>query len=314
MRALNKAGLRIRSLFCRRKVDSELEDEFRFHLDQLVEENIAAGVEPREARTLALREMGRIKQFEEECRDMRRVNFVDDLLRDLRYAGRNLRRSPGFATLAVLIMALGIGANTAVFSVVNTVLLKPLSYRDPDRIVTLTNPLTTGEALTALSTKLVSIPNFQDWHDQSSSFDAMSYYQSFEAAVTIGADAEYAQTTKVSPEFFRVFAIEPVIGRPFTPEELKLGGGGGLMISYAYWQSHFGGDTHVLGQTLAGLADRCRSSVSFHRASASRTRRTSGIRSIRFPANGRRRFGEPKTISLLAASNRALPSNGHRPR
>jgi putative ABC transport system permease protein len=253
MRALDKARLRIRSLFRRRKVDSELDDEFRFHLDQLVEENIAAGMERREARTLALRTMGGINQFEEECRDMRRVNFVDDLLRDLQYAGRNLRRSPGFATLAVLIMALGIGANTAVFSVVNTVLLKPLAYRDPDRIVTLTNPLTTGEALTALSTRLVSIPNFQDWHDQSSSFEAMAYYQSFEAAITAGAEAEYAQATKVSPEFFRVFAIEPLIGRAFTPEELKPGGSGGLMISYAYWQVHFGGDPRVLGQRVGGL-------------------------------------------------------------
>src|ERR1700728_4816871 len=99
MRALEKARLRIRSLFRRRKVDSELEDEFRFHLDRLVEENIAAGVEPREARELALRDMGGINRFEEECRDMRRVNFIDDLLRDLRYAGRNLRRSPGFAAL-----------------------------------------------------------------------------------------------------------------------------------------------------------------------------------------------------------------------
>ncbi len=252
MRALDKTRLRIRSLFCRRKVESELEDELRFHLEQLIEENIAAGVEPRDARTLALRKMGGINQFEEECRDMRRVNFVDDVLRDLRYAGRNLRRSPGFATLAVLIMALGIGANTAVFSVVNTVLLKPLSYHDPDRIVTLTNPYTTGEALTALSAKLVSIPNFQDWHDQSPSFDAMAYYQSFDLACW---------------------------GRPF-----------------------------------AGLADRCRSSVCFQRVSASRTRRTSGIRSIRFPANGRRRFAGPKTISLLAGSNRALPSSGRRPR
>src|SRR5437588_7322701 len=196
--------LRLRTLFQRNRVERELEEEFQFHLEQRIELEIARGLSPEEARSVALRAMDGVEQRKEECRDTRRVNYIDDLLRDVRYAFRSLRRSPGFAVLAVLIMALGIGANTAVFSVVNAVLLKPLSYRDPDRIVTLTNPLTTGEAPTALSTKRVSIPNFQDWHDRSSSFDAMAYYQSFEAAVTIGAEAEYAQTTKVSPEFFRV--------------------------------------------------------------------------------------------------------------
>jgi hypothetical protein len=99
---------------------------------------------------------------------------------------------------------------------------------------------------------LTSIPNFQDWHDQSSSFEAMAYYQSFEALTITGSEAEYTRTTKVSPEFFRVFAIEPMIGHAFTGWELKLGGGA-LMISYAYWQSHFGGDPQVLGQTVRGL-------------------------------------------------------------
>src|SRR6266542_3562368 len=150
-------------------------------------------------------------------------------------AARNLRRSPGFATLVVLIMALGIGANTAVFSVVNAVLLKPLSYQDPDRIVTLSDSWRTGEAPTDLS-KQVSILNFQDWHDQSSSFEAMAYYASRETAVMPGATAEYARVTSVSPEFFRVFAIEPIAGRFFTAEEMKPGSGGAVMISYAYWQ------------------------------------------------------------------------------
>ena len=119
----------------------------------------------------------------EECRDARRANLIDDLLRDLQYAGRSLRRSPGFAALAVLIMALGIGANTAVFSVVNTVLLKPLSYRDPDRIVTLSNPYhrNGGRHSHGSLIEQVSIPDFQDWHDQSSSFEAMAYYSSREA-------------------------------------------------------------------------------------------------------------------------------------
>jgi predicted permease len=249
-RWLAQLRLTIRAVFRRKRVDQELDEELQYHLQRQIDEGLNSGLAPKEARYAALRAMGAIDKSKEECRDMRRVNYIDDLLRDLRYASRNLRRSPGFAALAVLIMALGIGANTAVFSVVNAVLLKPLSYRDPDRIVTLSDFLRTGEAATALS-KQVSIPNFQDWHDQSSSFEAMAYYASREAAVIRGSEAEYARVTPVSPEFFGVFAIEPVAGRFFTTEEMKTGASGAAMISYAYWQSHFGGDPRALGQTIS---------------------------------------------------------------
>jgi putative ABC transport system permease protein len=249
VRSQDKLRLRLRSLFFRRHVDRELETELRFHLDRLAEENIAAGMAPDEARRTAQLTMGNVTHFQEECRDMRRVNYIDELVRDLRYAGRNLRRSPGFATLAVLIMALGIGANTAVFSVVNAVLLKPLAYRDAERIVTLSNFSETDAERSALS-RQVSEREFREWHDQSSAFEAMAYYGSRETAVIRGTGAEYARVAGVSPEFFRVFSLKPIAGRLPTAEEIKPGGSDAAWISYEYWQRHFGGDLRALGQTI----------------------------------------------------------------
>jgi putative ABC transport system permease protein len=248
MLRLQTIALRLRSLFRRRAVEEELSNEFGFHFDAQVAENIARGMAPDEARSAARRTIGNVAKLQDDCRDARHMNLLDDVLRDLRYAVRAMRRSPGFAALAVLIMALGIGANTAVFSVVNAVLLKPLAYRDPDQIVTL-GTRQFGSSDSELFQQ-ISIPNFQDWHDQSSSFEAMSYYRSREAPVMASDTAEYARGTEVGPEFFRVFAIEPLIGRFLTAEEMKPGGGGAAMISFAYWQSHFGGDPRALGQAV----------------------------------------------------------------
>ncbi len=162
---------------------------------------------------------------------------------DFRYAVRSLRKDPGFTLLAVVVMALGIGANTAVFSVVNAVLLKPLAYRNPDRIVTLSSLWKKSG-----SRGTVSAPDFHDWHDQSSSFDAMAYYDSDTSAVTVRSVAEYTPSAEVTPEFFRVFAVQPVLGRNFSAEELKTGTA--AILSYAYWQSHFDGRPDALGQTV----------------------------------------------------------------
>jgi putative ABC transport system permease protein len=165
---------------------------------------------------------------------------------DLKFALRSMRNNPGFTLLAVLIMALGIGANTAVFSVVNTVLLKPLAYRDPDRIVTLRNFWKKSSS----TSTYISAPDFHDWHDQSTAFDAMAYYAGGQTPVLSKSTAEYAEVTEVTSEFFDVMGVKPLIGRPFNDEERKPGSGGAVLISAAYWQSHFGGAPNVIGQTV----------------------------------------------------------------
>jgi hypothetical protein len=142
-------------------------------------------------------------------------------------------------------MALGIGANTAVFSVVNAVLLRPLAYKSPERIVTL-SPLSKKSGKSGGSS---SAPDFHDWHDQSTAFEAMGYYTNNGPTVAMaGAAAEYAEAASVSPEFFRVFGAEPVVGRLFTPEEWKKTGA--IIVSQSYWQKHFGANPNALGQTL----------------------------------------------------------------
>lgn len=172
---------------------------------------------------------------------------IDALRQDFGYAWRGLRRSPGFSLLCIGILAVGIGANTAVFSVVNAVVLKPLPYPEPQRIVTLSN-VRTSVARDALA-KLISVPDFQDWHDQSTVFDAMAYYGTRRVSVRVGASAEYARLTRVTREFFRVFDVQPVAGRPFTADEDKVGAGV-VLISSAYARRYFTEPSRAVGQVL----------------------------------------------------------------
>jgi putative ABC transport system permease protein len=167
---------------------------------------------------------------------------------DFRFALRSLGKNPGFTVLAVLVMALGIGANTAVFSVVNSVLLKPLGYRDPDRIVTIrTYWKHTGGG------RQISAPDFHDWHSQSDTFDALAYYNAMETVVSAGPNAEYGRVAWVSRDFLRVFDVQPSLGRFFNDEELKPGSAGAVVISDAYWRSHYAANPEAIGQTVRVL-------------------------------------------------------------
>src|SRR5688572_697355 len=182
----------------------------------------------------------------EERRGSQSGRLMSEVFNDLRYAGRTLQRSPGFAVLVVAIMALGIGANTAVFSVVNGVLLKPLPYPGADRLVSLRTAF-----LTAGGTQpQVAIANYRDWRDQSASFDAMATYRFGESPVAAENTAEFGRTASVDAPFFRVLGVSPVIGRTFTPEETSPGTGRVVVISYAYWYRQFGGDPRVLERTI----------------------------------------------------------------
>jgi putative ABC transport system permease protein len=169
---------------------------------------------------------------------------------DLKFALRSLGKNPGFTALAIIVMALGIGANTAVFSVVNAVLLKPLAYSDPDRIVTIRNLRKPSGAVGTY----ISAPDYHDWHDQSNAFEAMAYYSRAGAdgstAVLNGTTAEYVAVSSVTSEFFDVFGVHALAGRLFTDDEKKPGSGGAALISDAYWQNHFQGNSNALGKTL----------------------------------------------------------------
>jgi len=164
---------------------------------------------------------------------------------DLKFALRTLSKNPGFTVLAILVMAVGIGATAAVFSVVNAVLLKPLPYADPDRIVTLSS----SSRKTGMRGQ-VSAPDFHDWHDEATAFAAMAYYaySDSESAVSVGSEGQYAHVATVSAEFFRVFSTKPVVGRQFSSDEEKTGSA--VLISHAFSQRYFGSDVRALGQTI----------------------------------------------------------------
>ncbi len=233
----------------RQRTDQEFAQEMESHLQMHIDDNIRAGMTPEQARRNALIKLGGVTQTEENYRDRRGIPTLETLAQDVRFALRMLMKSPGFTIMAILILALGIGANTAMFSVVHAVLLKPLAYSEPDRIVTLA---TFWKA--SAHQGQVSGPDYHDWHDQSDAFESMASYNHDDTAVTAGAasgaTAEYAHAASTSAEFFNVFGISPAAGREFSEDELKPGAAGAAIVSYTFAARHFGAAGHALGQPL----------------------------------------------------------------
>jgi putative ABC transport system permease protein len=246
MRWLYKLSLRFRSLFRRGSVERELSDELRFHLENLTQEYVAHGLTPEEARYAALRELGGVDQIKEECRDMRRLNFIDNLIQDLRYGARTLARNRGFAAVAIITLALGIGANTAIFSVVNTVLLRPLPFKDPSSLVWATErfQMTHGAAV-------VISPDFMGWKDRNQVFEQIGAFGGGVGANLTGAgEPVRVHVTSVTAGFFPMLGVQPIAGRTFLPAESHQAQRHVALLNEALWRSRFGSDPHILGKSV----------------------------------------------------------------
>jgi len=237
-----RVRLRLRSVFLREQVERELDEEFRFHLEQRIEQEIARGLTPAQARSAALRAMDGILQKKEECRDLRRVNLVDALLQDLRYASRSLRQNPIFAAVTVLTLTLGMGATMAILTIVNSVLLRPLPFPAAGRLVALS---ATTETRPKDST---SFPDFHDWQ-QARSFSGAAAWRRDQFTLTGGGPPESVTGLRASYELLRVLGIGPAIGRSFEQREQQHKSPVAL-ISHALWMRRFGGDAGALGQTI----------------------------------------------------------------
>jgi putative ABC transport system permease protein len=241
MAMLNKLRLRLRALFFKSKMEEELVEEVRFHVEREIEENIARGMSPEEARYAALRSFGGVERVKEESRDERGIRLFDEVWQDLRYGARMLRTQPGFTLIAVITLALGIGANTAIFSVVNAVLLRPLPCEDPDRLVAFSQQ---GRP------EYCSLPDFADWREQSRSFERMAAFTDRAFNLTGVGEAERLPGQTITSDLFPALSIPLAFGRSFLPEEDRPGVSGVVILSYGLWQRRFGSNPDVVGHSV----------------------------------------------------------------
>jgi len=247
MRALRRFLTRLANFAMRRHDDQRLKEEIEEHLALQTAENLRVGLSPAEARRQAMLKFGTVEAIKEDYRAERGMLFLETLLQDIRYGLRMLRKSPGFTAVAVLTLALGIGANTAIFSVVDAVLLRPLPYKDPARLVwtTLQDPKSN------LHRSAVPHPTYFAWRNQNDVFSGIAAMHFMGEFTLTGAGIpERIPGMSVSASFFSVLGVELARGRSFSSEEDRPGGPRAAILSYGLWQSHYAGDPRILGRPI----------------------------------------------------------------
>jgi putative ABC transport system permease protein len=232
----------LRNLFLSRRVEVDLDQEVHSHLDLLTSENIRSGMPPHEAQRAAQIELGGIEQVKEQVREERLGTWLHSVLSDCRYGLRQLRKNPGATAVMVFTLALAIGATTAIFSVVYGVLLRPLPYTDANRIMAVFEVSSEGHWIH------LADPNFDDFRDQNRSFQAIAKYNYYVVSVSGASQPTRTTAAHVSPDFLKVFGVQPILGRDFNAGDAKKGAGPTVLVSNGYWRQQLG-SPRVLSQS-----------------------------------------------------------------
>jgi predicted permease len=236
----------LRRFFQKEKSEKQLDAELRFHLEQQIANHVAAGMPPVEARRRAQLEFGGLEPIKEDCREARRGNFLESVLQDLRYGSRMLRKSPGFTLAAAATLALGIGANTAIFSIVNAVILRPLPYKDSSRIVS----IATHTALFPTFSLGLTWPDLQQIRSQANSLEEVAAYTDQARTLTGKGEPTILSVDDVSDSFFTELGVTAQLGRLLTEQDLQPGQEHVIVIGDALWRNRFGAQTNAIGQSL----------------------------------------------------------------
>jgi len=237
---------RTRASLSRRQLDQEFERELDAHLEMLADENVRRGMSPEQARRAARIRLGGRAQLQETNRELHGLPALETFFQDTRYAFRMLRKNPGFTAVAVLTLALGIGANTAIFSVVYAMLLKPLPYSHPEQLLTVFE----AQPQAGVNATGWSYANFAELREQNRIFSDMAGSQQHQLTLTGRGEPSVVNTSVVTPELFSVFGQRPILGRPFYPEDGKPGAPAAVILSENLWRGSFGADPNVIGSSI----------------------------------------------------------------